>query len=134
MARAIREDIVDIHDARGDLAASSDVLRDIESQLGPEDSEEVRAQNLLAQGRLLVSTYRPREAIEVLTRALAELTRIVDAGVDMRATLAGGDKRVDASIEMPVGDFLEFLEKEEIPDETGEKGVKEEQRRNTDKE
>ena len=70
LATSIRERMVEIHGQQGDVAASSEVLRAIESQLTEEGANDELAQNLLAQGRILNATYRFEEARTVLRQAL----------------------------------------------------------------
>ncbi len=70
LATRIREDLVDIHGKQGDVAATSEVLQAIESQLTEDGANDELAQNLLAQGRILVRTYRFDAATEVLRQAL----------------------------------------------------------------
>lgn len=70
LATRVREDMVAIHGARGDVAASSQVLRAIESQLTEDGADDELAQNLLAQGRILNRTYRYDAAQAALRQAL----------------------------------------------------------------
>jgi len=70
LATRVRESMVEIYGNRGDVAASSEVLQAIESQLAEEGANDELAQNLLAQGRILVRTYRYPEARRVLRQAL----------------------------------------------------------------
>lgn len=70
LATRVREDMVAIHGSRGDVAASSQVLQAIESQLTEDGADDELAQNLLAQGRIFNRTYRYREAQQVLRQAL----------------------------------------------------------------
>ncbi|MGA9575180.1 MAG: CHAT domain-containing protein, partial [Lysobacterales bacterium] len=71
MAKAIRESIVQVHTVLGDAPASSEVLQEIESQLVEDGGGDELALNLLAQARLLIGKYRYREALKVLSGALA---------------------------------------------------------------
>ena len=70
LATSIRERMVEIHGQQGDVAATSEVLRAIESQLTEDGANDELAQNLLAQGRILNATYRYEEARTVLRQAL----------------------------------------------------------------
>lgn len=70
LATAIRESIVDIHAIEGNAPASGQVLREIESQLLEEGGGDELALNLLAQGRLLINSYRYDRAAGVLYQAL----------------------------------------------------------------
>ncbi len=71
LATRIREQLVSIHGAQGDVAATSEVLQAIGSQLAEKGAEDELAQNLLAQGRILNATYRFGEARALLAQALA---------------------------------------------------------------
>jgi CHAT domain-containing protein/tetratricopeptide (TPR) repeat protein len=71
LAKAIRESIVQIHALQGNAPASSEVLQEIENQLVEEGAGDELALNLLAQGRLLINSYRYGKAIDVLIQALA---------------------------------------------------------------
>lgn len=70
LATEIREALVLIHGAEGDVAATSEVLQAIESQLTEEGANDDLARNLLAQGRILNRTFRFDAAREVLRQAL----------------------------------------------------------------
>jgi len=70
LTTGIRESIVQIHAIQGDLSASGEVLRDIETQLTKAGDEDELALNLLAQGRLYIGSYRYKQAIDVLSQAL----------------------------------------------------------------
>ncbi|MEM1411836.1 MAG: CHAT domain-containing protein, partial [Pseudomonadota bacterium] len=70
LSTAIRERLVDIHGAQGNVAATSEVLQAIESQLTEEGANDELAQNLLAQGQILIQTFRYAEASDVLRQAL----------------------------------------------------------------
>lgn len=70
LATGIRESIVQIHAVQGNSSASGEVLREIETQLIEGGSGDELALNLLAQGRLLIRSYRYRQAFEVLSEAL----------------------------------------------------------------
>ena len=70
LATGIRESIVQIHAIQGNTSASGEVLREIETQLVEGGTGDELALNLLAQGRLLIRSYRYRQAFEVLLEAL----------------------------------------------------------------
>ena len=70
LANAIRESIVQIHTLQGDTPATSEVLQEIETQLVEDGGGDDLALNLLAQARLLISSYHYGEALEVLSGAL----------------------------------------------------------------
>ncbi len=70
LATGIRESIVQIHAIQGNTSASGEVLREIETQLIEGGTGDELALNLLAQGRLLIRSYRYRQAYEVLLEAL----------------------------------------------------------------
>ncbi len=70
LATRVRENMVAIHGALGDVAATSQVLQAIESQLAEDGADDELAQNLLAQGRILNRTYQYRAAQEALRQAL----------------------------------------------------------------
>ena len=70
LATGIRESIVQIHAIQGNASASSEVLREIETQLLEGGTGDELALNLLAQGRLLIRSYRYRQAFDVLSEAL----------------------------------------------------------------
>lgn len=70
LATGIRESIVQVHTQRGDMTASSEVLRKIETQLLEDGDSDELALNLLAQGRLLFSNYQYDQAAEMLLQAL----------------------------------------------------------------
>lgn len=71
LATAIRESIVKIHTIQGDAPATSEVLQEIESQLAEDGGGDELALNLLAQARLLSSSYHYGEAISVLSESLS---------------------------------------------------------------
>lgn len=71
LATAVRERLVGIHGEQGNVAATSEVLQAIESQLAEDGANDELAQNLLAQGRILNRTYRFERARQVLEQALA---------------------------------------------------------------
>jgi CHAT domain-containing protein len=70
LATGIRESIVQIHAVQGNTSASEEVLREIETQLVEGGTGDELALNLLAQGRLLIRSYRYRQAFDVLSEAL----------------------------------------------------------------
>ena len=70
LATGIRESIVDIHAIQGNVPASGEVLREIETHLLEGGGGDELALNLLAQGRLLIRAYRYQEATETLYQAL----------------------------------------------------------------
>jgi len=70
LATTIRESTVEIHTIQGDAPATSEVLQEIESQLVEDGDNDELALNLLAQARLLISSYHYGEAIDVLAGAL----------------------------------------------------------------
>ena len=70
LATGIRESIVQIHAVQGNASASGEVLREIETQLIEGGSGDELALNLLAQGRLLIRSFRYRQAFDVLSEAL----------------------------------------------------------------
>ncbi|MDX2419394.1 MAG: CHAT domain-containing protein [Xanthomonadales bacterium] len=71
LATAIRESIVQIHTIQGDAPATSEVLQEIETQLVEDGGGDDLALNLLAQARLLITSYHYGEALEVLSGALS---------------------------------------------------------------
>jgi CHAT domain-containing protein len=71
LATAIRESIVQIHTIQGDAPATSEVLQEIETQLVEDGGGDELALNLLAQARLLITSYHYGEALEVLSGALS---------------------------------------------------------------
>jgi CHAT domain-containing protein len=70
LATGIRESIVQVHAVQGNTSASGEVLREIETQLVEGGTGDELALNLLAQGRLLIRSYRYRQAFDVLSEAL----------------------------------------------------------------
>jgi CHAT domain-containing protein/tetratricopeptide (TPR) repeat protein len=70
LATSIRESIVQIHAVQGNAPASSEVLKEIETQLVEEGGGDELALNLLAQGRLFIRSYRYNQALETLLQAL----------------------------------------------------------------
>lgn len=70
LATGIRKSIVQIHAIQGNTSASGEVLKEIETQLIEGGTGDELALNLLAQGRLLIRSYRYRQAFEVLLAAL----------------------------------------------------------------
>lgn len=71
LAREVRERIVEIHAIQGNVPASGEVLREIETQLLEGGGGDELALNLLAQGRLLARTYHYREAVDILNQSLS---------------------------------------------------------------
>jgi len=69
LATSIREDIVQIHTIQGDAPATSEILQEIESQLVEDGGGDELALNLLAQARILMSSYHYGEALETLATA-----------------------------------------------------------------
>ena len=89
LSTLIREDMVAIHDLQGDVMASNEVLREIESQLSESGAVDELAENLLSQGRLLIRTYRYPEAIEVLGQALQhQRNSVIRAQANLELALA----------------------------------------------
>ena len=70
LARESRENIVEIYATQGDVLASAEILKEIETQLSGEGAGNDLALNLLQQGRLYVANYRHPEAVGVLLQAL----------------------------------------------------------------
>ncbi|KAA9132587.1 CHAT domain-containing protein [Marinihelvus fidelis] len=71
LSTSIRERLVDVHAVQGDVVASGEVLREIESRLDADAQGDELALNLLAQGRLLNDAWRYPQALDVLGQALA---------------------------------------------------------------
>jgi len=73
---------------------------------------------------------KDRETAQLMQRVLdgiaafAELAEIIGSEVGLNASLAGSGNRVEATIDMPVTDFLEFVEKEGILDDDKKKNDK----------
>ena len=69
LARETRENIVEIYATRGDVLASAEILKELETQLRAEGAGNNLALNLLQQGRLYIANYRYPEAVGVLQKA-----------------------------------------------------------------
>jgi CHAT domain-containing protein len=70
LLKGIRESILAIHNRQGNAPASSEVLKEIETQLEREGAGDELALNLVTQGRLLIRSFQLGQAIEVLGQAL----------------------------------------------------------------
>jgi len=71
LATSIRESILQIHIIQGDAPARSEILQEIETQLVEDGGGDELALNLLAQARLLISSYHYGEALETLATAFS---------------------------------------------------------------
>jgi CHAT domain-containing protein/tetratricopeptide (TPR) repeat protein len=114
LATSIRESVLQIHAIQGNTPASGEVLREMETQLVEGGAGDELALNLLAQGRLLIRSYRYGQAIEVLYEALShENNSAIRKQINFElAKVFYETGRLDESM-----DYLQLAEIKPVPDQ-----------------